>query len=235
MRSIWKKMPENWSTMSGRTARSSTTTEAAFRWSRSSPSRICARRKRLLLIWKNCVWWFSISAHPTVNCRRARCVPMSTFRSVRAEVRNSEHVPRWRTWTPLRPSEERSRESVQDRSSWSRKEKPLSRRPAAGTTTKSIPTRCVRKRMRRITATSRTRICRRCTFPTSGSTALWNPCRNSSRKNRHAMWSSTDCRSTMRAFWPVPRSCPISLRRRRRSAANRKKWQTGWWARRCVF
>ena len=37
---------------------------------------------------------------------------------------------------------------------------------------KEYPTRCVRKRMRRITATSRTRICRRCTFPTSGSTAL---------------------------------------------------------------
>lgn len=50
--------------------------------------------------------------------------------------------------------------------------KAVVQRPAAGTTTKSIPTRCVRKRMRRITATSRTRICRRCTFPTSGSTAL---------------------------------------------------------------
>lgn len=26
--------------------------------------------------------------------QEARCVPMSTFRSVRSEVRNSEHVPR---------------------------------------------------------------------------------------------------------------------------------------------
>ena len=37
---------------------------------------------------------FSIWAHPTASCRRARCVPMSTFRSVRSAVRNSAQEPR---------------------------------------------------------------------------------------------------------------------------------------------